>query len=267
MQALKAIIFDMDGTLADTEEIHRQAFNAAFEEFEIPRQWSQVEYKRLLSISGGRERLRQFLKNNLTTRAWPGSAAELAVKIHRRKSEIYRQRLVDGHIGLRPGVERLIREAADKGIALAIATSSSSRNAETLIKVSLGEDALGLFRAVVTCDIVEEKKPSPAVYLEALRRLKLAPGECVAIEDTHNGNLAALSAGIATIITTHLFTLDDDFDGASLVLDRLGEPGEPATVIAGDTYGSAYVDLALIDVIISENLCLGASLDTAVAAE
>ncbi|MEX2353794.1 MAG: HAD-IA family hydrolase, partial [Gammaproteobacteria bacterium] len=217
MHTLKAIIFDMDGTLADTEEIHRQAFNAAFDESSIPCHWSQAEYKQLLSISGGRERIRQYLEDNAINSGAPEPADTLALRLHRRKSGIYRQMLVDGHVGLRSGIRRLISEAGDRNIALAIATSSSTQNAETLLKVALGNEALGLFETIVTCDMVEEKKPSPAVYRFALDRLQLAPENCIAIEDTHNGNLAALSAGLKTVITTHMFTTDDDFTGASLV--------------------------------------------------
>lgn len=244
MDTLQAIIFDMDGTLADTEEIHRQAFNQAFTEFGYDWQWSRRDYIALLNISGGRERIRNFLKINLPPEQ-RRSAARLAREIHKRKSEIYREKL-SGHIELRPGVERLIREARREHISLAIATSSSRKNLETLLHKTLGDDALSWFTAIVSSDVVEDKKPSPAVYQYALTRLGVKPDHCIAIEDTYNGNCAALAAGIKTIITTHYFTTDDEFEGASLVVDQLGEPEQPFRATAGDACGASYVNIDLL---------------------
>jgi HAD superfamily hydrolase (TIGR01509 family) len=250
MTALQAIIFDMDGTLADTEDIHRQAFNRAFSEFDCGWQWSRDEYRVLLSVSGGRERIRQYLEQ----RGVPGGAArlsELAASMHARKSAIYRELLAGTGIRLRPGVARLMREAGARGIPLGVATSSSRNNLETLLRAALGNGSIDAFQTIVTCDVVEEKKPSPAVYERAVSELGASPSRCVAIEDTRNGNLAALAAGLKTVITTHSFTLDDDFNGAALVVDRLGEPDQPMHVLAGDCGGAACVDLPLLEDIVA----------------
>lgn len=269
MGRLSAIIFDMDGTLADTEEIHRQAFNAAFEEFNIPCNWSQEEYKSLLSISGGRERIKQYLKEHmLVPDQHEGiSGAALAADIHTRKSEIYRQKLQHDRIELRPGVKRLLIEAREKNIRLAIATSSSRSNVETLLSTALGAEALDLFEVIVTCDIVDTKKPSPAVYDYVLVALGLSPENCIAIEDTHNGNQAALGAGIATVITTHMFTTDDYFDGASLVVDQLGEPDSPMSVLLGEPMDKKSVDIALLETILEQTQAHGTHVNDAIAAE
>ena len=245
MHKLQALIFDMDGTLADTEEFHRQAFNEAFAEFGYMWHWSRERYRELLSISGGKERIRNYLieKGSMDD---PETLWHKAETIHKRKSDIYRQKLVEGHIGLRPGVERLIREAAGAKLLLGIVTSSSRQNVDTLLRNTLGETAARLFTTIVTCDIVEDKKPSPAAYLFALAQLGLPAENCIAIEDTRNGNLAARAAGLKTIITIHDLTVDDDFTGASLVLEHLGEPDQPITVLAGEAFGYSYVDVNLL---------------------
>jgi len=251
MRKLKAIIFDLDGTLAATEETHRQAFNAAFTEFNIPFQWSVSEYIELLDISGGKERILQFLQSKEFAAPENKSLRDYTLKIHKRKSEIYREKLIAGHIGLRDGVERLLKEAKAKGISMAIATSTSTANVETVLKSALGEDALSYFETLVSCDLVADKKPSPVVYQYALANLGLKPENCVVLEDTCNGNRAALTAGIKTVITTHPLTVDEDFGGASLVVDQLGEPGKNFAVSSGDSFGAGYVDVDLLEKIIS----------------
>jgi len=243
---LNALIFDMDGTLADTEEIHRQAFNEAFTEFHIDCQWDPEEYRRLLSVSGGKERIRAYLLDHRLVDLPRKEIIRLASIIHKRKSEIYRDKLVRGRIRLRPGVARLIRSAATEGVRLGIATSSSIKNVEALLKNAMGPEAMDLFDCIVTCEIVADKKPSPAVYQFALAELGLSPEHCIAVEDTRNGNLAAMGAGLKTVITTHALTIDDDFDGATLVVDKLGEPDNPFRVIAGDSRGYSYVSIDLL---------------------
>jgi HAD superfamily hydrolase (TIGR01509 family) len=251
MRILKAIIFDVDGTLAATEETHRQAFNAAFKEFNTPFQWSVSEYIDLLNISGGKERILKFLRSKKFIAPENENLRDYTLKLHQRKSEIYREKLIAGHIGLRNGVERLINEARDKGIIMAIATSTSTANVETVLKSALGEDTLSYFETLVSCDLVADKKPSPAVYQYALANLGLKPENCIVLEDTSNGNRAALSAGIKTVITTHPLTADEDFTGASLVVDQLGEPENHFTVSSGNSYGAGYVDVDLLEKIIS----------------
>jgi HAD superfamily hydrolase (TIGR01509 family) len=171
---------------------------------------------------------------------------QLALAVHKRKSEIYRELLAAGHVTLRPGVNRLLQEAHAQNIKLAIATSSSRRNVDTLLAITLGAEANGLFRAFATCDVVEDQKPAPAIYQYALAELGIEPGYAVAIEDTRNGNLAACAAGLKTLITTHRYTRDNDFRGAALVLDQLGEPGKPFRVLSGEAYDATFVDVHLL---------------------
>ncbi len=263
MHKLKAIIFDMDGTLADTEDIHRLAFNQAFAEFKLDWQWSVEEYKELLSISGGKERIRNYLQLKQYVPEENTDLWHFAESVHKRKSSIYREMLVAGHIQLRPGVRRLIEDAIKNEITLAIATSSSQKNVETLLTNALGEEALDLFSVIVTCDIVEDKKPSPAVYQLVLSELGLEPENCVAIEDTFNGNKAAISANLKTVITTHLYTIDDDFSNASLVVEQLGEPDNPFTIKSGNAFGNHLIDVELLRHICRDEQLLESSGDWA----
>ena len=243
MSELKAIIFDMDGTLADTEELHRRAFNLAFREHDCSLNWSRREYRQLLSISGGRERIHHCLQQAGVAGA---GLSPLVDALHQRKSILYRQILDSARIELRPGIGRLVQECRAAGLKLAIATSSSTDNVNTLLRRTFGSACAGLFTVVVSSDLVAEKKPSPAVYLYALSKLGQKAENCIAIEDTGNGNRAALAAGISTVITTHSLTLENDFTGASLVLNHLGEPDKPFRVTAGAAYGRHCVDLALL---------------------
>lgn len=247
MQTLKAIIFDVDGTLANTEETHRQSFNSAFEEFGLDYHWSVEDYTGLLSISGGRERILSFLQSRDHAIRSDLSLRNFARRLHKRKSEIYREKLVAGHIGLRSGVRRLIDEARMHNIKIGIATATSHANVETLLKYNMGDDALSEFDAIVTSDLVKDKKPSPVVYQFAIAELGLTPEYCIAIEDSTNGNLSALAASLKTLITTHSFTCNNDFTGASLVVDHLGEPEQPFHVIEGTRGKHTYVNLQLLD--------------------
>ncbi len=244
---IKGIIFDVDGTLADTESIHHQSFNQAFRDFDLDWHWDQQQYIRLLAISGGRERIRYFLEQDAKLRLVIKSPEKFCHKLHRHKSEIYRDKLSQSQICLRPGVKRLIEEALDKKICLGIATSSSKANLITLLRGTLGEQSLAWFSAVITNDIVVDKKPSPEVYQCALANLGISPDAGIAIEDTDNGNQAALAAGLTTVITTHPFTSGHKFSGASVVVDTLGEADQPVQLRSGNIFNKQYIDLELLD--------------------
>lgn len=249
--ALRALIFDLDGTIADTEEVHRRAFNQTFAEHGLSWAWSPAEYAGLLSISGGRERIWQFARQSIPLPSHGAQLTELARSLHSAKSALYARMLADGGVPLRPGVLRLLNEARCSGIRLAIASSTSPANVRAVCDGNLPGDWADWFDIVATCDVVEAKKPSPAVYRYVLEHTGWRAGECVAIEDTPNGNRAALGAGLATVITTHAFTRDGDFEGASLVVDGLGDPDRPFEVIAGDAYGCGYLDVGLLGRIVS----------------
>jgi beta-phosphoglucomutase-like phosphatase (HAD superfamily) len=211
---VRALIFDVDGTLAETEEIHRAAFNQAFAEAGLGWLWTRELYARLLRITGGRERMTAYAAE---TGARPLDFAGL----HRRKTDIFNAMLRRGPIALRPGVADLIRAGRENGLRLAIATTTSRPNVGSLIAATLGEDALGWFVSIRTGEDVARKKPDPEVYRLALADLALRPSECLAFEDSANGLRAALAAGIPTVITPSLYTMAEDFTGATWIAEDL----------------------------------------------
>jgi len=247
---IEGIIFDVDGTIADTEDIHRQAFNKAFSKFDLNWHWSKEKYHELLFISGGKERITRCLAEDNATKKNTG----FIEKLHKCKSECYRSILLSSDISLRPGVKRLITEAKEKNIKIGIATNSSTENLQVLIKKTFKVEPEKLFNTIVTNNIVIDKKPSPEVYYRALKNLELSANKCIAVEDTANGNASAIRAGLRTVITTHAYTADNDFDGASLVLNNLGEPEEGFCVDEKFYCKKNYVDIELLNkIIICEN--------------
>ncbi len=245
--AIEALLFDVDGTLADTErDGHRPAFNKAFEEFGLNWQWDVPLYGKLLAVTGGKERIRYFVENFLPDTARPADVDDLVVELHKAKTRHYTAMLAAGGIPMRPGVKRLLIEARQAGVRLAVATTTTPENVSGLLRHSLAEDAEDWFEVVAAGDIVPAKKPAPDIYQWALRELRLDPARCIAFEDSGNGVRASLGAGIRTVVTVNDYTAQDDFSGAAMVLSDLGEPGAPFSVVSGDAQGAEYVDLAFL---------------------
>ncbi|MGE0384513.1 MAG: HAD-IA family hydrolase [Gammaproteobacteria bacterium] len=250
MPDLQALVFDVDGTLADTEELHRQAFNHAFDEFGLEWEWTPRLYEQWLSVSGGRERLQAYAESLGTSFHWPRNPSDFFRKLHQVKTAHYVRLLRETNLPLRPGVRRLLEEAREAKLLIGIATCTARSNVDLLLGRNLGPDWEHWFDVIATSDIVPEKKPAPTVYEHVLSELGLAPRYCVAFEDTVNGHRAASGAGIRTVITTNYFTRNDRFPGASLVVDHLGEPDQPFTPRAGEFWDATFVDLKLLRKII-----------------
>lgn len=213
---LAALIFDVDGTLAETEELHRAAFNAAFAEARLGWRWSRETYGRLLKVTGGKERIAAWCGEI----GHPVTAGEIA-ELHACKTRHYAAMMAAGRITLRPGVARIVAEACARGVALAIATTTSRENVEALARAVWGATACEMFDVIAAGDEVAAKKPAPDVYSLALRRLGIGPEAALAFEDSRNGLLAALGAGLRTVITPSLYTVDEDFTGAAQILPDL----------------------------------------------
>ncbi len=220
---LKALIFDVDGTLADTESAHRAAFNQAFLEVGRDWVWDEPTYKQLLGISGGKERIFHYWQQVQPDIKQISSSAKQDVVncMHELKTAIYGRAVHNGEVKLRPGVLRLIEEAHVKGMRLAIATTTSPTNISALLREAIGLDWLHYFQVIEDASTAPLKKPHPQVYLQTLRRMKLDPAHCLAFEDSANGLRAAMASGLATVITTNAFTEDHDFAGALRVLPNL----------------------------------------------
>jgi len=252
MALIKAILFDVDGTLADTErDGHCVAFNLAFKEAGLDWRWSDSLYGQLLDVTGGKERMRYYLAEFNKDYPARDDISEFIAQLHARKTQFYVSLLSEGRIPLRPGVKRLLADARKKQMRMAIVTTTSTENVSALLKNTLGDEAEGWFECIAAGDVVAKKKPAPDIYQYALEKMNLAPQDCVAIEDSQNGILSAAGAGIKSVITINDYTKTHCFDDALIVLDHLGEPDEPFTVLSGGSQvkgnKAGYVDIDFLN--------------------
>lgn len=246
MSELKALIFDVDGTLADTERAHLAAFNRAFADAGLSWEWSLEDYGALLEVTGGRERMRHYIEAWQPSSRPPEPLEESIAALHKAKTAHYVAMMEGGGIALRPGVVRLLAEGREAGLRLAIATTTTPANVEALLKSTLGPQAMDWFEVIGAGDAVPKKKPAPDIYDYVLEQLALDPGQAIAFEDSEPGVAAARGAGLPVIVTVSSFTTDHDFSGADLVLSDMGEPGRPFEVLAGDAHGHEWLDVELV---------------------
>jgi HAD superfamily hydrolase (TIGR01509 family) len=254
MAQLQALLFDVDGTLADTEKDgHRVAFNLAFEQAGLDWHWDEALYGQLLEVTGGKERIRFYLEKFNTNFAKPDDFDDFVKGLHASKTDFYTQLLAEGKIPLRPGVERLIQEARSSGMRMAVVTTTTPANVTALLESTLGSDSESWFEVIAAGDIVPAKKPAPDIYHWALEQMKLQPAEAIAFEDSSNGIQSSCAANLKTIITINDYTEQDDFSAAHLVLNHMGEPSQPFEVLAGSAQGHEYLDLELVKKIHASN--------------
>jgi HAD superfamily hydrolase (TIGR01509 family) len=245
---LEALLFDVDGTLADTErDGHRIAFNHAFDAAGLDWIWTIPLYGDLLAVSGGKERLKFYIDRYQAGFEPPQGLDRSIRELHALKQRYYLELMKDGKIPLRPGVERLLREARKTGLRLALVTTTTQENVESLLEQNLGQDSRQWFDVIAAGDVVASKKPAPDIYYCAMNKLDLPASACLAIEDSDNGMEAATAAGVKTLVTGTEYTRKQDFSKAAIVLDQLGEPGAGFTVLAGDAGGYPYANVEFLN--------------------
>jgi len=233
---MPALFFDCDGVLADTERFgHLPAFNDTFEEEGLPVRWSVADYGEKLAIGGGKERMASLLTDDFVRDnglpADPEGQRELLAGWHRTKTAAYKARVRAGELPARPGVARIVDDALQAGWPLAVASTSAEESVRATLEQAVGEDKAAHF-SVLAGDAVPAKKPDPGIYLLALERTGADPNQTIVIEDSRNGLRAAVAAGLRCVVTVSSYTADEDFSEAVLVVSSLGDPGEPAQIIA-----------------------------------
>jgi len=248
MSSLQALIFDVDGTLSDTErDGHRVAFNQAFEDAGLDWNWSVELYGELLAVTGGKERMAYYLEKFNTDFPTDDKTPLMIKELHASKTIHYTELLSSGAIPLRPGVKRLIHEARENNMRMAISTTTTPANVTALLEHALEKGSTKWFEVIAAGDIVPAKKPAADIYVWALNELKLNAENCLAFEDSENGIKSSLGANLKTIITINDYTKDHDFTGASLVLNQMGEPDNGFKTLAGNNYGANFINLQLLN--------------------
>jgi HAD superfamily hydrolase (TIGR01509 family) len=224
MADIKALIFDQDGVIIDTErDGHRVAFNRTYKEFGYDFEWDVEKYHELLQVAGGKERMRHYLHTEgFGVEVKPDEEDELIKKLHKRKTEIVIGLIESGELPLRPGVKRLMKEAMDAGLTMGVCTTSNERAAHAVAYNILKDIE---FDFVLAGDVVSKKKPDPEIYNLALQKTGLKPEECIVVEDSRNGVLAAKAAGMHVVATTNVYTEREDLSEADIVVTCLGDAG------------------------------------------
>jgi len=234
MAELKCLLWDVDGTLADTErDGHRVAFNMAFEEAGHARQWDIPTYGELLKVTGGKERMRFDIERG----DMEPMADEQIAELHARKTVHYQGLIAEGRIPLRAGVRRLLEAAYNAGMTLGVATTTTPAALDALIEHSLGKEWFDRFAVLAAGDIVPAKKPAPDIYTYAMEQLGADAAQTLALEDSGNGWKSAQAAGIRCVVTVNDYTRAQDFEGADLVVSEFGEPGADAIEVLANPHG------------------------------
>ena len=231
-----ALLFDCDGVLADTERLgHLVAYNQMFEEFGLPVYWSEEEYGERLKVAGGKERLATLLTADFVQKARLSTGVEdqrqKIAEWHKRKTALYIEIVKAGHIPGRPGIARIVREALAANWKVAVCSTATEESVRAILDHVVGKEDAAHF-AILAGDIVPHKKPAPDVYQLALEQLQVRPEETIVIEDSRNGLLAAVGAGLRCVVTLSTYTQREDMREATLVLADLGDPGRGMRVIS-----------------------------------
>lgn len=245
---LKAILFDVDGILSETEHHgHLVAMNSAFRAASLDWQWSEELYGELLKITGSIERIHHYIATyHPGYRHTDKDLDALIAEIVRYKNADYRRIMASGKIPLRPGVERVLREIHCSNIRMGIATTTARQNVSTLLLENIGGDVLDWFEVIAAGDIVLHKKPAPDIYIHALQQMDIQPDEALAVEDSENGVCSALAAGMSVLAIKSEYSSGHDLSGAKLLVDGWGTEDVPMNVLQGDACGHSMINLHLM---------------------
>lgn len=235
MKEFKALIFDVDGTMAETEELHRRAFNESFAQYGLDWSWDVDLYAQLLRVTGGKERITHFM-NRYQNDQNRLSSAQIA-DLHRTKNDRYAELIASGGCQLRAGIADVLEAAERRAQLLAIATTTSRANVEALLKPIFGRGWPDIFHVIVCGEDVARKKPFPDAYLKALQGLLLPARACLALEDSRNGLLAARSAGVPVVVIRSLYFGNDDFEGALKVVNEVTDLGDFEEILLNHNRG------------------------------
>jgi len=253
MSELKAVLFDVDGTLSETERYgHLVAMNEAFKTVGLDWQWSAELYGDLLKVTGSTERLGHYVKNYQPEYEHINSNVdELIAEIVKHKNANYKRIAEGGEIPLRPGVERVLREIHDSDVRMGIATTTTPQNVDALLLGNIGGDVLDWFEVIAAGNIVPDKKPAPDIYTYALEKMNLKAEECLAIEDSENGVRSALAAGIPVLVTKSEYSNGHDLSGSRLMVDEWGTDEAPMHVLSGEANNHQMISLDLLKEVMS----------------
>lgn len=254
---LKALIFDVDGTIANTErDAHLFAFNQAFDEMGIDWNWSDELYHKLLEVTGGKERIKHYIVDfvpDFDFSPFADSIVDFAIKLHAKKTQNFIDIINKGKLPLRVGVENIFNEAKNSGLRLAIATTTTLANVEAIIINALGKEWLDNFEVIGAGDVVKNKKPAGDIYSLVLDKMNLSADEAIVFEDSENGIRSATDAGLKSIITINEYTKEHSFTNALVVLDSLGDENSPFNKIAGKDTKHSFVSVEYLQELYAEN--------------
>ena len=248
---LSAVLFDLDGTIAETEDLHRRCFNESFKEFNLDWFWDEAIYKELINIGDGKDRIEYFIK-----RAWPEmleykNLNKYISSIHKVKNEIFKDLIIECEVKPRPGVMRLIDELKKQDVRIAIVSSTTREDLITLFQEGLNMDPNLMFDLVAHGDCTKKKRPSPEIYEWILEKLRFPPQSCVAIEDSLRGVKSAVDADINVLVTPSFYTKDENFNEAKVVVSSLGESNQPFEIIKGNVFGNKIVNFKLLNELVN----------------
>ena len=248
MNKLKAVFWDVDGTIADTELCgHRVAFNLAFKDFDLDWNWNEEHYMDLLKISGGYKRIIHY-RNEVHSEISDSQCS----KIQSRKSFHYKNLIQSGKIKVREGVFRLIDELSSNDIEQFIVTTSGRESLEPFLNTSLSSH-IDHFSSVITYENVSNHKPYPDAYQLALQLSQKSEVNCLAIEDSMNGVAAAKAAKLNCLLTLPPWknSTNNITNKANACVNSLGNLKHPSKVIYGKKLITSNVDFDYLTNIIN----------------